>query len=130
AGGDIRSLYQNGPNSKLSQEFFYYEYQMNAALHHFPKPYIALLNGITMGGGAGVSLHGSHPVGTERLMFAMPECSIGFFPDVGAGYFLSRLKNHIGYYLGLTGSRFNAADAKNSGLIKHVINSQLTNDLI
>ena len=83
---------------------------MNARLHHFTKPYVALLDGITMGGGVGVSVHGSHRVVTERTVFAMPETGIGLFPDVGATYVLPRLRGALGMYLGLTGARLNAAD--------------------
>jgi enoyl-CoA hydratase len=89
---------------------------MNARLHHFTKPYVALLDGITMGGGVGVSVHGSHRVVTERTVFAMPETGIGFFPDVGATYVLPRLRGALGMYLGLTGARLGAADCIWSGL--------------
>jgi enoyl-CoA hydratase len=83
---------------------------MNARLHHFSKPYVALLDGITMGGGVGVSVHGSHRVVTERTVFAMPETGIGLFPDVGATYVLPRLRGALGMFLGLTGARLSAAD--------------------
>ncbi|ATN85120.1 enoyl-CoA hydratase/isomerase family protein [Coxiella burnetii] len=131
AGGDIRTLYMNGKEHlQTAEKFFYDEYRMNAAIFHFKKPYIALLDGITMGGGAGVSVHGSHRVATEQLLFAMPETAIGFFPDVGAGYFLSRCKNNMGYYLGLTGDRIRAGDAKWLGLVNHVIPSEKQDALI
>ena len=131
AGGDIRQLYHNGkPKMKASAEFFHHEYQMNATIFHFDKPYISLLDGITMGGGAGVSMHGSHRVATERLLFAMPETGIGFFPDVGAGFFLTRCPGKVGYYLGLTGDRINAADALQSGLATHVVSSERQADLV
>ena len=89
---------------------------MNARLHHFTKPYIALLDGITMGGGVGVSVHGSHRVVTERTVFAMPETGIGLFPDVGATYVLPRLRGALGMYLGLTGARLSAADCLWTGI--------------
>jgi enoyl-CoA hydratase len=112
AGGDLRWLYEvlisQGVEPAL--EFYALEYAMNARLHHFTKPYIALLDGITMGGGVGVSVHGSHRVVTERTLFAMPETGIGFFPDVGATYVLPRLRGALGMYLGLTGAGLNAAD--------------------
>ena len=131
AGGDIRTLYLQGRDyPKEAQAFFYDEYRMNAAIFHCKKPYIAFLDGITMGGGAGVSVHGSHRIATEKLIFAMPETAIGFFPDVGAGYFLSRCKNKIGYYLGLTGERIDANDAKWLGLVNHVIHSENQQALI
>lgn len=131
AGGDIRSLYYNGKeNVSEALNFFRHEYRMNAAIFHFNKPYIALLDGITMGGGAGVSMHGSHRVATERLVYAMPETGIGFFPDIGAGHFLSRLAERIGIYLGLTGDRINAADAFQFGIVKHVISSDKQSDIV
>lgn len=122
AGGDIRALYQNGrENPEQAINFFRQEYRMNKTIFHYAKPYIAFLHGITMGGGVGVSLHGSHRVASEDLVLAMPETGIGFFPDVGGSYFLSRLKSKMGYYLGLTGERIGAADAKWLGLITHII---------
>ena len=112
AGGDLRWLYEvltaQGADTALG--FYALEYAMNARLHHFSKPYVALLDGITMGGGVGVSMHGSHRVVTERTVFAMPETGIGLFPDVGATYVLPRLRGALGMCLGLTGARLNAAD--------------------
>ncbi|MDQ2993381.1 MAG: enoyl-CoA hydratase/isomerase family protein [Pseudomonadota bacterium] len=122
AGGDIRFLYENGPdNIEPALEFFRLEYQMNRRIFHFTKPYIALLHGVTMGGGLGVSIHGSHRVAAESLMMAMPETGIGFFPDVGGSYFLPRLPGKTGWYLGLTGARINADDAYYAGLIDFII---------
>lgn len=112
AGGDIRMVYDKARAHLDSMtDFFFHEYHLNRAIYHFPKPYIALMDGITMGGGVGISLHGSHRVGTERLLFAMPETGIGFFPDVGGTYFLPRIQDHIGYYLGLTGARIKVDDS-------------------
>jgi enoyl-CoA hydratase len=112
AGGDLRWLYEvlSSQGVEPALEFYALEYAMNARLHHFTKPYVALLDGITMGGGVGVSVHGSHRVVTERTLFAMPETGIGFFPDVGATYVLPRLRGALGRYLGLTGAGLNAAD--------------------
>lgn len=125
AGGDIRALYgvltTEGPAAAVG--FYAIEYPMNARLHHFRKPYIALLDGITMGGGVGVSVHGSHRVVTERTVFAMPETGIGLFPDVGATYVLPRLPGRLGMYLGLTGARLNAADCLYAGLGTHAVAS-------
>lgn len=124
AGGDIRSIYHLREEVKANPgEFFAFEYRMNTLLHHFKKPYISLLDGITMGGGVGISIHGSHRIATERLLFAMPETAIGFFPDVGAGYFLTRCPDYFGFYLGLTGERIGAADAAKLGLITHTVAS-------
>ena len=117
AGGDLRSTYHLfTEDKKILQEFFYDEYQLNRYIFNYPKPYIALLDGITMGGGVGISIHGSHRVATERLLFAMPETGIGFFPDVGGTYFLPRLPGKIGYYLGLIGARINSDDCTALGI--------------
>lgn len=117
AGGDVRavalSLGQPAPEGEepLSGAYFREEYALNHRIHHYEKPYIALVDGISMGGGMGLSMHGSHRVVTERLMFSMPEMAIGFFPDVGAGWFLPRFPGEVGTYMALTGARGNAADA-------------------
>jgi len=125
AGGDIRQLYEGGSQeTEQAENFFYHEYEMNKAIFHFNKPYIALLDGITMGGGVGVSVHGSHRVATERLMLAMPETGIGFFPDIGAGHFLNGCPGKLGYYLGLTGNKIGKDDALALGLATHAVPSQ------
>lgn len=112
AGGDIQDLYHSGLKSpEPGRKFWRDEYRMNALISTYPKPYIAVKNGITMGGGVGVSAHGSHRIVTEKTMMAMPETSIGFIPDVGGTYLLSRAPGETGLYLGLTGARMNAADA-------------------
>jgi enoyl-CoA hydratase len=121
AGGDIRWLHGvlTGQGIAAAVRFYALEYPMNARLHHFGKPYIALLDGITMGGGVGVSVHGSHRVATGRTLLAMPETAIGFFPDVGATWVLPRLAGALGVWLGLTGARLAAADCLASGLATH-----------
>jgi enoyl-CoA hydratase len=118
AGGDIRALYGTLTTEGVEQAVLFYsiEYPMNARLHHFTKPWISLWDGIVMGGGVGISAHGSHRVVTERTLFAMPETSIGLFPDVGATWLLPRLPGAIGMYLGLTGARLGAADCLYAGL--------------
>jgi enoyl-CoA hydratase len=118
AGGDIRWLRDvlAAEGVAAATAFYAVEYPMNARLHHFPKPYIALLDGITMGGGVGVSIHGSHRIVSERTMFAMPETGIGFFPDVGATSVLPRLPGALGLYLGLTGARLGGADCMDAGI--------------
>lgn len=127
AGGDIRWLYQEGKQGNTDlPHFFWDEYQLNHTIHHYPKPYIAIMNGITMGGGVGISLHGSHRIATENFSFAMPETGIGFFPDIGGGYLLSRCPNSIGEYLGLSGARLNAFDSCEQGLVDHVVASEQT----
>jgi enoyl-CoA hydratase/carnithine racemase len=117
AGGDIRKLYREGrAGSDYPRRFYRAEYRLNARLHRFRKPYVAFLDGIVMGGGVGVSVHGRHRIATENTVFAMPETGIGLFPDVGGSYFLSRLPGAIGMYLGLTGARLGAADAIYCGI--------------
>ncbi len=117
AGGDIRKLYDEGQRGGDYPRLFYRdEYRLNAAVYHFPKPYIACIDGIVMGGGVGISVHGSHRIVTERTTFAMPETGIGLFPDVGGSYFLPRCPGRIGMFLGLTGTRLKAADAIQAGI--------------
>ncbi|MBM3517110.1 MAG: enoyl-CoA hydratase/isomerase family protein [Alphaproteobacteria bacterium] len=122
AGGDIQALYHAGrAKAPLATEFYRDEYRLDAAIKHCPKPYIALLDGIVMGGGVGVSVHGSHRLATERIVFAMPETGIGFFPDVGGSYFLPRCPGAIGMYLALTGARLGLGDALCAGIATHAI---------
>lgn len=122
AGGDIRYVYDQGRlGAKKSRKFFWHEYRMNRRIFHFPKPFIALMHGVTMGGGAGISVHGSHRVGAENLLFAMPETGIGFFPDIGASYFLPRCTGKTGYYLGLSGARIHIADCLYTGIVDHLV---------
>lgn len=124
AGGDVRWLYNSGRSKEGEQmQFFWHEYRLNHFIHHFGKPYIALMDGLTMGGGVGISLHGSHPVASEQFVFAMPETSIGFFPDIGASYLLNRCPGFLGIYLGLTGNRLGPWDALKARLIKHIVPS-------
>ncbi len=125
AGGDVRWLYQlKGEGFEQQMEFFWHEYRLNHFIHHLGKPYVALMDGITMGGGVGISLHGSHPIASERFIFAMPETSIGFFPDIGASHLLTQCHDSLGIYLGLTGNRLNAYEAKDAGLVGAVISSE------
>lgn len=121
AGGDILDIYEAGRAGKPPIGFFADEYRLNAAIARFPKPYIALIDGIVMGGGVGISFHGSHRILTENAIFAMPEVGIGFFPDVGGSHFLPRLKGEFGLYLGLTGNRIRYGDALYSGLATHAV---------
>lgn len=131
AGGDLRLTYDRAKqHNPLMTEFFSDEYQLNRCIYHYPKPYIALLDGITMGGGVGISLHGSHRVASERIMFAMPETGIGFFPDVGGTHFLPRLPGLTGYYLGLTGARIKVDDCTALGLATHKVNHDALPDLL
>jgi enoyl-CoA hydratase len=118
AGGDVRRLYDAGTAGQYEypRAFYWDEYRLNRRIKTFPKPYIAILDGIVMGGGVGASIHGSHRIVTEHVLFAMPETGIGLFPDVGGSYFLPRLPGRIGLYLGLTGARLKAADCVHAGL--------------
>jgi enoyl-CoA hydratase len=118
AGGDIRALRDNqlGGNRPAVDAFFTEEYALNRMIASYPTPYVALIDGICMGGGIGVSVHAPYRVATEHAMFAMPETAIGFFPDIGATFFLPRLPGRIGTYLGLTGARMQGADAVHAGL--------------
>jgi enoyl-CoA hydratase len=122
AGGDIRALYDWGraKDPKVIQ-FYHDEYRLNARIKSYPKPYVALIDGIVMGGGVGVSIHGSHRAFSERAIFAMPETGIGLFPDVGGSYFLPRCPGQMGIYLGLTGARVKVDDALALGLATHAI---------
>lgn len=131
AGGDLRLTYERAvAGDAAAMDFFRDEYDLNRFIYHYPKPYIALLDGITMGGGVGISIHGSHRVVTERVMFAMPETGIGFFPDVGGTYFLPRLTGRSGYYLGLTGARIGADDCVAVGIAQHKVASASMTELI
>lgn len=121
AGGDLRAVYDLGRAGRQPEalHFFREEYQLNAAIKHYPKPYIALIDEIVMGGGVGISVHGSHRVAGERCQFAMPEVGIGFFPDVGGTWFLPRLPGKLGAYCALTGERLAMADVVKVGIGTH-----------
>ncbi|MDR7048285.1 enoyl-CoA hydratase/carnithine racemase [Duganella sp. 3397] len=129
AGGDIRFFHDLGratpqQGSALVEDFFTEEYALNHLVHHYPKPYIALMDGVVMGGGMGVAQAGPQSrvrIVTERTRMAMPETNIGLFPDVGASYFLSRLPGRLGLYLGVAGATIGAADALYAGLADHYV---------
>ena len=125
AGGDIRALYDLGQAGRHGEalQFWRDEYPLNVAIKNFRKPYVALIDGLVMGGGVGVSVHGSHRVAGDRFQFAMPEVGIGFFPDVGATWFLPRMPGELGVYCALTGERFGLADGCGAGLATHRIPS-------
>ncbi|KAF5222921.1 putative enoyl-CoA hydratase/isomerase family protein [Trypanosoma cruzi] len=121
AGGDIVSLKDR---YDVAAEFFYTEYQLNYHILTMPNPQVSLWDGYVMGGGVGVSVHGRYRVASERAVFAMPETAIGLFPDVGASWFLPRLKmKGLGLYLGLTGARLKGADVAHTGLATHYVPS-------
>jgi len=125
AGGDVRAVYEAGRGiagpADFTAVFFREEYELLYRLHRFPKPYIAIVDGITMGGGMGVSVNGAYRIATERTMMAMPETAIGLFPDVGATRFLNLCPGGVGRYLGLTGARLGAADVLYCGLATHFV---------
>ena len=137
AGGDVRTVREDGIAWKqgtgeglIARDFFRDEYRMNRRIKTFPKPYIALIDGITMGGGVGLSVHGAYRVATERTLLAMPETGIGLFPDVGTSYVLPRLAGEIGTYLALSGGRIEAADTLQLGLATHVVAHERIDDLL
>uniref|UniRef100_A0A3P8S0L9 3-hydroxyisobutyryl-CoA hydrolase n=1 Tax=Amphiprion percula TaxID=161767 RepID=A0A3P8S0L9_AMPPE len=130
AGGDIRAVTEAGKaGDSLAQDFFREEYILNNTIGAYRKPYIALIDGITMGGGVGLSVHGRFRVATEKTLFAMPETAIGLFPDVGGGYFLPRLQGKLGLFLALTGFRLKGRDVQRAGLATHFVESKKIPDL-
>ena len=137
AGGDVVALYKSGQRFKAGdpgalewRRFFHDEYRMNSAIHHFPKPYISILDGITMGGGVGISVHGSHRIATEATMMAMPETGLGLIPEVGGGHFMPRLPGATGMFLALTGQRVRAADCCYLGITQAFVSAERTDDLV
>ncbi|MGA7490335.1 MAG: enoyl-CoA hydratase/isomerase family protein, partial [Xanthobacteraceae bacterium] len=118
AGGDLRALYDLGRAGRTQEALNYFraEYALNACIKRYRKPYIALIDGIVMGGGVGISVHGSHRVAGDKFVFAMPEVGIGFFPDIGATWFLPRMPGALGTYCALTGERLAADDGAAAGL--------------
>ncbi len=132
AGGDLRHVYELGRAGRFEEalQFWRDEYALNAVIKHYPKPYVALIDGIVMGGGVGVSIHGSHRVAGDRYQFAMPEVGIGFFPDVGATWFLPRLPGELGTYCGLTAERLKAPDAVAARVATHRVRSERFADLL
>jgi enoyl-CoA hydratase len=131
-GGDIRALYDLGTAGRRDEmlQFWRDEYPLNLAIKTCRKPYVALIDGMVMGGGVGVSVHGSHRVAGDKFQFAMPEVGIGFFPDVGATWFLPRMPGATGAYCGLTGERLNGADALAAGIATHRVPSARFPELI
>lgn len=117
AGGDIAKHYEAGKAGDFAygRQFWKDEYRLNAKIHHYPKPYISFLQGFTMGGGVGISCHGSHRIVGQTSQIGMPECGIGFVPDVGGSLLLARAAGHLGEYLGTTGVRMGAGDAISAG---------------
>ncbi|KAG5310273.1 HIBCH protein, partial [Acromyrmex insinuator] len=132
AGGDVKALtlLLNEPTGYVqSQKFCKTVYTLNHLIGTYKKPYIAIIDGITMGGGVGLSVHGKYRIATEKTLFAMPETAIGLFPDVGTTYFLSRLEGRLGLYLGLTGQRLKGFDVFLAGIATHFVPSEKLADL-
>jgi enoyl-CoA hydratase/carnithine racemase len=132
AGGDVAGLYRemrDDPDGTLRRDFFRDEYIVNRRIYRYAKPWISLIDGIDMGGGVGLSVHGSHSVASEKFLFAMPETTIGLFPDVGGGYFLTRLPGALGTFLALTSQRLKAADALWAGIVDAYVPSARMGDL-
>ncbi|NJP66684.1 enoyl-CoA hydratase/isomerase family protein [Streptomyces spiramenti] len=136
AGGDVRAVYDDVRSAGgeaaagASERFWHDEYRMNARIARFPKPYVAVMDGLVLGGGVGISAHGSVRVVTERSLVGMPETTIGFVPDVGGSYLLSRAPGELGTHLALTGSPVGPADALLCGLADHFLPSEALPELL
>lgn len=132
AGGDIRSLYDLAIADKghMIVSILVYEFHLNEFIHNFSKPYISVIDGICMGGGMGVSIHGSYRIITENSLMAMPETSIGYFPDIGAAWFFNQCPGKLGLYLALTGYRMKPEDAIYSGLATHYVDASYVSLLL
>ncbi len=131
AGGDIVGIYNAGKSGQVEQarQFWRDEYRVNHAISTYSKPYVAFMDGIVMGGGVGITAHGSHRIVTERTMFAMPECAIGLLPDVGGTYLLGKMPGASGEYAGLTGARLSGADCIYAGLADYFVHSDRLDSL-
>ena len=131
AGGDIRAVYEAIPSEpEFARNFWRDEYRLNAMIARYPKPYVAIMDGFCLGGGVGLSAHGSHRIVTERSQVGMPETAIGFTPDVGGSWLLSRAPGHWGEYMAATSHRMNAADAIQAGFADVIVNSEHVAELI
>ncbi len=131
AGGDVLTLYeQRNDGGAFASRFWWDEYHLNQMIARYPKPYVAVMDGIVMGGGIGLSAHASHRVVTERAMLAMPETGIGLVPDVGGMWLLAQTPGHFGEYLGLLGERMNAGDAILMEFADTTVQSAARDDLV
>ncbi|MBA6233136.1 MULTISPECIES: enoyl-CoA hydratase/isomerase family protein [unclassified Colwellia] len=141
AGGDVVSLYHHFKNESFpindekivaskAIDFFQQEYQLDQLIHDYTKPILAWADGYVMGGGVGLMAGASHRVSTEKTLMAMPEVTIGLYPDVGASWFLNKMPDNIGLFLGLTGAMFNGVDAQYLGLADYLINSNTIDDIV
>ncbi|MGE0597795.1 MAG: enoyl-CoA hydratase/isomerase family protein [Hyphomonadaceae bacterium] len=126
AGGDIRMIAESGAgDGREARAFFHTEYRLNHLLFHYPKPIVALIDGVTMGGGVGISMPARFRIATENTTYAMPETGIGLFPDVGGGWYLPRKSEHIGIWLALTGARLKGADLFIAGIATHYMPTEI-----
>jgi enoyl-CoA hydratase len=131
AGGDVVMLWRSGGgDAEDAKHFFFAEYRLNHLLFTYPKPTIAIMDGITMGGGVGISLPCKFRIATENTRFAMPETSIGLFPDVGGGWYLPRLPGRVGEFMALTGARLDGAECNYLGLATHYVPQATLPDLV
>ncbi|MEM9841255.1 MAG: enoyl-CoA hydratase/isomerase family protein [Pseudomonadota bacterium] len=130
AGGDILMLAESGRSDGVAgANFFAAEYRLNTLIYEYPKPYLAVIDGVTMGGGVGISVHAPYRIATENTLFAMPESGIGLLPDVGGGYFLPRLAGELGTWLALTGARLKGEDVLALGVATHFAPAETLADL-
>ena len=130
AGGDVRAVHDARGDDAFMDRVYRIEYELDEYISRYPKPYVALMSGYTMGGGCGISVHAGCRVVTETTVLAMPEVSIGLFPDIAGSYFLSRCPGAIGLYAGLTGARMTGADALHLGLADHYVGSETLDALV
>ena len=131
AGGDIRALYDSGKaGTPYARTFYRDEYRLDATIKHYRKPFVALVHGIVMGGGVGVSVNGQFRVADETTTFAMPETGIGLFPDVGGSFFLPRCPGETGMFLALTGTRLRSSDTLSAGVATHYVPAARHEDLV
>jgi enoyl-CoA hydratase len=130
AGGDVRAVFEHRGDDDFMHKVYRVEYLLDEMTSCYPKPYVALMSGIVMGGGCGISVHGSHRIVTDTTVMAMPECKIGLFPDIGASYFLARCPGQLGMYAGLTGARFGAADSLYLKLADYFVKSNQVEKII
>lgn len=130
AGGDVVAIAKDVPNgATVGHDFFFHEYRLNHLMYTYPKPGVAFMDGVTMGGGVGISCPCRYRVATERTLFAMPETTIGLFPDVGGGRYLSRLRGRSAQYLALTGARLDGADCVAMGLANFYVPSEALDEV-
>jgi enoyl-CoA hydratase len=131
AGGDVVMLARSGTeDAEDAKRFFHAEYRLNHLLFTYPKPTVAIMDGITMGGGVGISMPCDYRIATENTRFAMPETGIGLFPDVGGGWYLPRLPGRVGEYMALTGARFDGAECHYLGIATHYVEQASLDDMI